>query len=101
MLNRRVIYFSDGRHRMHPRRLLVATFLYSALAFGQKPEYDFYPEFRNNFIPKLRAGNPSVTNDEIVERYAAKFKSDDVADSEIAQRPKPVDGVAGCTVESC
>jgi len=68
--------------------VLVVTLLYSALAFGQKPEYDFYPEFRNSFTPQLRAENPSLvlTNEEIVERYAAKLKSEGIAESEIARR---------------
>ncbi len=66
--------------------LMVATLLCSALAFGQKPEYDFYPEFRNGFVPKLRAENPSVTNEVILERYAAGLKSKGIADTEIARR---------------
>jgi protein-L-isoaspartate O-methyltransferase len=73
---------------MHLHRLLVAILLYSALAFSQKPEYDFYSEFRNSFIPMLRAENPSVTNEEIVEKYAAKLKSEGVTDREIARRTK-------------
>src|SRR5215471_14526686 len=73
---------------MNPRRLLVATFLYSILAFAQKPEYDFYREFRNSFVPKLRAETPSVTNEEILKRYAAKLTSEGVAESEIARRTK-------------
>ena len=44
--------------------VLVATLLYSLCAFGQKPEYDFYPEYRNSFTPKLRAENPSAVTDE-------------------------------------
>jgi protein-L-isoaspartate O-methyltransferase len=68
--------------------VLVTTVLYSALAFGQKPEYDFYIEFRNNFTPTLRAENPSLllTNEQIVERYAAKLKSEGVTETEIARR---------------
>jgi Methyltransferase domain len=69
---------------------LVTTFLYSVLAFGQKPEYDFYPEFRNSFTPKLRAENPSLslTNEGIVERYAAELKSEGVTESEITRRTR-------------
>jgi len=68
--------------------VLVTTLLYLALAFGQKPEYDFYTEFRNSFTPKLRAENPSLllTNEEIVEKYAAKLKSEGVTENEIARR---------------
>ena len=69
---------------------LVTTFLYSVPAFGQKPEYDFYPEFRNSFTPKLRAENPSLslTNEGIVERYAVELKSEGVTESEITRRTR-------------
>jgi len=70
--------------------VLVTTLLYSAFAFGQKPQYDFYPEFRNSFTPKLRAENPSLSlaNEEIVERYAAELKSEGVAGTEITRRTR-------------
>src|SRR5205809_2509716 len=73
---------------MYSHSLIVATLLWSALTFGQKSEYDFYPEFRNSFVPKLRAENPSVTNEEILEQYAARLKSEGVAYSEIARRTR-------------
>jgi SAM-dependent methyltransferase len=60
--------------------------LCSALAFGQKPEYDFYTEFRNSIVPKLRAENVSITNEVILERYAAELKSEGVAGTEITRR---------------
>jgi SAM-dependent methyltransferase len=70
--------------------VLVTTLLYSVLASGQKPDYDFYPEFRNSFTPKLRAENPSLslTNEEIVERYAAELKGERVTETEIARRTR-------------
>jgi SAM-dependent methyltransferase len=70
--------------------VLVTTLLYSLCAFGQKPEYDFYPEYRNSFTPRLRAENPSLslTNEEIVERYGAELKSEGVAETEIARRTR-------------
>jgi SAM-dependent methyltransferase len=71
---------------MRSYRLLIATFLCCAFAFGQKPEYDFYRDFRNDFVPKQYAENPLLTKDQIVARYTAKLKSDGVADSEIARR---------------
>ena len=74
--------------RMQFHRLVVGILMCSALAFGQKAEYDFYWEFRNTFVPKLRAENPSVTNEEISQRYAVKLKSEGVADSEIARRTR-------------
>jgi protein-L-isoaspartate O-methyltransferase len=80
--------FKLGVPRMYPHRLLIATLLYSVFAFGQKPEYDFYTEFRNSFTPKLRAENPSVTNEEIVKKYAARLKSEGVTETEIAHRTR-------------
>jgi SAM-dependent methyltransferase len=74
--------------RPHFNCLVVAAFFCSVLAFGQKPEYDFYRDFRNGFLPKMHAENASVTNEEILERYAAKLKSEGVADSETARRTK-------------
>lgn len=74
--------------RMYFHRLIVATLLCSALAFGQKPEYDFYSEFRNSVVPKVRAENPSVTNEQILKEYAAKLESEGVANSEIARRTR-------------
>src|SRR5208283_5696927 len=80
--------------RMYLRRLLVATFVFSAMfsavAFAQKADYDFYTDFRNSFTPKLRAENPSLslTNEEIVERYAAKLKIEGVTETEIARRTR-------------
>jgi len=76
---------------MHPRSLIVAAFLYSALAFCQKPEYDFYTEFRNTWNPKVRAESPSVTNQQIAEKYAARLKGEGVADDEIARRMRLID----------
>jgi hypothetical protein len=57
--------------------VLLTMLSCSGLACGQKPGYDFYPEFRNSFTPTLRAENPSLslTSEEIVDRHAAKLKS--------------------------
>ena len=70
---------------------MVAAFLYSALAFCQKPEHDFYTEFRNTWNPKVRAESPSVTNQQIVEKYAARLKGEGVADAEIAHRMRLIE----------
>ena len=58
------------------RRLTLAGLLISALALAQNPKYDFYPEFRNSFTPRVRAENPSrqLSNDQIVAMYAAQLK---------------------------
>ena len=66
----------------------AATLLYSAGAFGQKAEYDFFPEFRNTWTPKVRAQNPSVSEEEIVARYAEKLRSEGIGDAEIARRTR-------------
>lgn len=76
--------------RMHSDRLVVAALLFSALAFGENPDCDFYRDFRNNFGPKVRAENPSITNEEILTRYAAKLQSEGVPDSEIARRTRRI-----------
>jgi len=68
------------------RTLAITALVCSALVFGQIPEYGFYREFRNSFVPKLRSEKPAVTNEEILERYAAKLKSEAVPESEIARR---------------
>jgi SAM-dependent methyltransferase len=54
----------------------------------QKPEYAFYKDFRNVFTPKVHAENPSITNDEILEKYAGQLKNKGIDDSEIARRTK-------------
>jgi len=70
--------------------VLVTALFYSVLAFGQKPEYAFYPEFRNTFTPKVRAENPSLslTSEAIADRYAAKLRTEGVTETEITRRTK-------------
>ncbi|MGH9512175.1 MAG: class I SAM-dependent methyltransferase [Terriglobales bacterium] len=68
---------------------LLASFLYSALAFGQKPEYEFYYKFRADFAPTLQEANHwSLTDEQIFEKYAAKLKQDGITESEIGRRIK-------------
>ncbi len=68
---------------------LLMMFLHPLLAFGQKPEYEFYFEFRTVFMPKVQEENHwSLTNEQVYEKYAAKLKSDRIAESEIARRLK-------------
>src|SRR5215469_6679263 len=79
----------------------LAIFLYSALAFGQKPEYEFYHTFRADFAPTLQEANHwSLTNEQIFEKYAAKLKADGIAESEITRRIRLLrterDALAGC-----
>ena len=68
---------------------LLAMFLYSAPAFSQKPEYEFYYKFRADFSPTMQEANHwSLTQEQLFEKYAAKLKEDGIADSEIARRIK-------------
>ncbi len=67
--------------------LLFATLLCSERAFGQKPQYEFYYEYRTVFSAKVQEENHwSLTNEQVFERYAARLKSDGIAESEIARR---------------
>ena len=67
--------------------LLFATLLCSERAFGQKPEYEFYYEYRTVFSAKVQEENHwSLTNEQVFEKYTAKLKSDGIAESEIARR---------------
>jgi hypothetical protein len=66
---------------------LLMMFFHALLAFGQKPEYEFYFEFRTVFMPKVQEENHwSLTNEQVYEKYATKLKSDQMAESEIARR---------------
>lgn len=71
---------------MRIHALFVVVVLFTAVASGQKPEYDFYEEFRGTFKPRMHAERPSITNDEIIKKYAAKLRSEGVAGSEIDRR---------------
>ena len=66
-------------------RLLPGILFFSFLVFGQKPEYDFYAGFKD-FASAQHVANPSVTPHEVRSAYAAKLKSEGVAESEIARR---------------
>src|SRR5262245_11828203 len=65
--------------------LAVAAIVYSA-ALGQKPEFEFFTEFRNVFTPKLRAESPSITNEEILQKYASGLLAQGIPESEIKRR---------------
>ena len=59
------------------------------LAIAQNPEYEFYPEFRMGFSQKVQEENHwSLTGARVIEKYAAKLKSDGIAESEISRRLK-------------
>ena len=72
----------------YPRfaRSLLAGILVCACAWGQKPEYDFYGEFRNVFVPQLRSQEPSISEDGIAQRYEAMLRAAGVSEAEISRR---------------
>ncbi len=66
---------------------LVAAALFPMPACGQKPEYEFYFDFRTAFSPTIQEANHwSLTPDDVLAKYAAKLRNDGVADAEIARR---------------
>jgi len=70
-------------------RIFAAILVLSALASGQKPEYEFYPDFRTNFSEHLQEANHwSLSNEQVLEAYAKKLRSDGVSESEIERRLK-------------
>ena len=71
---------------MHGGGRLAAALLFAALAFAQKPEYEFYQEFRNVWAPRLHAGRPSIGNAEVIERYGVRLRGEGVAEADIARR---------------
>lgn len=67
-------------------RLLVVVLLSWNIASAQKAEFEFFTEFRNVFIPRIRAETPGVTNEEIIEKYARSLRAQRIPDSEITRR---------------
>jgi SAM-dependent methyltransferase len=67
-------------------RTALALAIVCSAASGQKPEFEFYTEFRNVFTPKVRAANPSITNEAILQKYADALRSSGIADDEISRR---------------
>lgn len=67
-------------------RFLVLGLLCLTVTFGQKPEFEFYSDFRNVFSPKVRTETPTVTNDEIIDRYAVRLRAEGIPDKEITRR---------------
>ncbi len=66
----------------------IAGVLACAFAWGQKPEYDFYREFRNVFVPQIRSQQPSISEERIAESYAAKLRSAGAAETEVSRQLK-------------
>ena len=67
--------------------LWIAARFIPVPAFAQKPEYEFYYEFRTRFFPKVQDENKwALTNAEVLERYAEKLRREGGSDTEIARR---------------
>jgi Tellurite resistance protein TehB len=64
----------------------VIVLLACEAGWSQKPEYDFYREFRNTLVPQFRSQDPSISPDGLATRYAAKLRNEGVAESEISRR---------------
>jgi len=66
---------------------VLAMLLSPVLAICQRPEYEFYFEFRKDFSQKLQEENDfSLTQEQVLEKYAAKLKNEGIGESEIDRR---------------
>src|SRR5207253_1685831 len=59
---------------MRTRLFVFIGFFVCQVCWGQKHEYDFYPEFRNVVAPKFYLANPSSSLKNVVAGYAADLK---------------------------
>src|SRR5262245_3619352 len=71
---------------MHLRRFLLLGLLMCQPCWGQKPEYNFYREFRNVVAPKLFEANPTSSLKDVVAAYAADLKAHGIDQREIDRR---------------
>jgi SAM-dependent methyltransferase len=66
--------------------VLIGTLVLAGCAAAQQPEYDFYRDFRNVWSVRERAGTPSISPAELLERYAARLRGEGLAEAEVARR---------------
>ena len=66
----------------HVKRILSSVICFVALASAQKPEYDFYSEYRG-WSQQQRRASRSLKPDQIQERYAAKLRREEVAEADL------------------
>jgi len=71
---------------MNVRLTLAATFLCSALVFGQKPEYEFYAGYRDLHVSTLDEKIHPLPPGKVHEAYEAKLKKERVSEVEIQRR---------------
>jgi SAM-dependent methyltransferase len=64
----------------------LAGLLLCLHTYGQNAAFDFYPEFRNEVMPKHYMANPRTTLAEIVADYSAVLKAAGITAAEIARR---------------
>src|SRR5439155_24905391 len=60
---------------MRTRLFLFLVLLVCQSSWGQKPEYDFYPEFSNVVAPKFYLVNPASSLKDVVAGYVAASES--------------------------
>src|SRR5262245_56281244 len=70
------------------RPFLFVLLVVGETCWGQNPEYDFYPDFRNVVAPKFYFANPDMSFREVVARYAADLRARGVDSREIARRER-------------
>ena len=70
-----------------PRTVVLFLLLFVCqLSWAQKPEYEFYPEFRNTFAPTFYLKNPGSSPKDVVAGYAAELKAKGIDPREITRR---------------
>src|SRR5437016_14370841 len=71
---------------------LFVVLLVSQSSWGQKSEYDFYPEFRNVVAPKFYLAHPASSLKDVVAGYVADLKTQGIDSREIARREQLILG---------
>jgi hypothetical protein len=66
--------------------LLFVGLLMCQPCWGQKSEYDSYPEFRNVIGPKFREAHPTSSLKDVVSAYAADLNAHGIDEREIERR---------------
>jgi Methyltransferase domain len=82
----------DYTAAMWTRRFLLFAFLVCQSSWAQKPEYDFYPEFRNIVAPKFYLAHPAWTLKDVVGAYTADLKAKGISASEMERRERLILG---------
>jgi len=77
---------------MRARFFFLLVSLVCQSSWGQKPEYDFYLEFRNVIAPKFYLAHPASTLKDAVAGYVADLKAEGIDSREIARREQLILG---------